>query len=111
MDLVIWLVIAVAGFLGYFLGTTLKLGHLFVLGCALLVVSGSLLWVGDGLVLGRELTEVTDAGELVYVNQTIGTDNVGLSALSVVLISVGVLSFLIMDFGGAMPVRSKAFHY
>lgn len=112
VELSIFLVIAISAFFAYFFGIYFKLPYLFVLGCALFIGAGGLLWGFDGLIVGRELIEVSDAGVLTYQNIVVTMDNIGLSMLSLVFISLPILSALVIDFGSSIKSnRSNVFHY
>jgi hypothetical protein len=92
IDVLFWAIILVIGFVGYFLGVFYKVSPLFFLGCALIIGSGMLLWGSDGLLLQRQVSEVTDSGNIIYTD-------------------VGILSVMIFDFSGLKVKRGSPFHY
>jgi len=111
IDVMFWAIILVIGFVGYFLGVFYRVSPLFFLGCALIIGSGVLLWGSDGLLLERQVSEVTDAGMIIYEDVGITMENVGLQMLSLVLIASGILSVMIFDFGSLKVKRGSPFHY
>jgi len=111
IDVLFWAIILVIGFVGYFLGVFYKVSPLFFLGCALIIGSGMLLWGSDGLLLQRQVSEVTDSGNIIYTDVGIDMTNIGLQMLSLVLIASGILSVMIFDFSGLKVKRGSPFHY
>ena len=111
LEIGIWLIFAIGGTLLYLCGVVFKTPHLFLLGCAMLLGSGALLWGFNGLLLERELVAIDGAGVLSYSNVEITMENVGLSMLALVLVAISILSALIMDFSPRQTARGSPFHY
>lgn len=109
LELTVWLIIIGIGLLGYFLGMSFKLPHLFLFGSILTALSGALLFIFDGLIVGHYYSEV--GGLLSLSDITITYSNIGLSLLTIVLIAIPIISFLIIDFGGTQTKTKSAFHY
>ena len=109
LELTIWLIVIGVGLLGYFAGMVFRLPHLFLFGSILTALSGALLFIFDGLIVGHYYTEV--AGVLSLADITILFSNIGLTLLTIVLIAVPIISFLIIDFGGKQTSRTSPFHY
>jgi len=111
LEIGIWLIFAIGGTLLYLCGVVFKTPHLFLLGCAMLLGSGALLWGFDGLLLDQQLSSISAEGVLSYSNVEITMENVGLSMLALVLVAISILSALIMDFSPRQTVRGSPFHY
>lgn len=111
VELVLWLLVAGLGVGGFVFGMATGRHYVFVLGCALLVGSGALLWGFDGLLLDHQVSAVSDAGVISYTDVTVDMSNVGLAMLALVLIAGGVLSALAIDFGGSNQIRRNTYHY
>jgi len=111
IDVLFWAIILIVGFVGYFLGVFYKVSPLFFLGCALIIGSGILLWGSNGLLLDRQVSSVDNNGLITYVDVGVTMENIGLQALSLVLIASGILSVFIFDFGGLKVKRGSPFHY
>ena len=111
VELVLWLLVAGLGVGGFVFGMATGRHYVFVLGCALLIGSGALLWGFNGLLLDHQVSEVTDAGLILYEDVVVDMSNVGLTMLALVLIAGGVLSALAIDFGGSGQVRRNTYHY
>ena len=111
LEVGIWLIIAIGGVLLYLCGILFKTPHLFLLGCAMLLGSGALLWGFDGLLLDQQLSSISDTGVLTYSNVEITMANVGLSMLALVLVAIAILSALIIDFDSNPTARGSPFHY
>jgi hypothetical protein len=109
LDLMIWGIILGVGLLAYFSSFVFRIPHLFILGCALLIGSGALLWGYDGLITNYYYAEV--AGQLVHTPTIIDMTNQGLVMLSLFLVSVPILGALIIDFGGQVYKRKNVYHY
>ena len=106
LDLSVWLIIIVAGLIGYFLGMGFKLGFLFIFGSVLLMLSGALLYISDGLVTGYYYDE---AGALASI--IVPFSNIGLTLLMLVLVAVPIISFLVIDFSPKAKYSPSPFHY
>ena len=111
LEIGLWLIIAIGGTLLYLCGVIFKTPHLFLLGCALLLGSGALLWGFDGLLLERELVAIDGAGVLTYSDVEVTMENVGLSMLALVLVAISILSALIIDFSSNPTARGSSFYY
>ena len=111
LEIGIWLIFAIGGTLLYLCGVVFKTPHLFLLGCAMLLGSGALLWGFDGLLLDQQLSSISAEGVLSYSNVEITMENVGLSMLALVLVAISILSALIMDFSPRQTARGSPFHY
>ena len=111
LEIGIWLIFAIGGTLLYLCGVVFKTPHLFLLGCAMLLGSGALLWGFDGLLLERELVAIDGAGVLTYSDVVVSMENVGLSMLALVLVAISILSALIIDFSSNPTARGSPFHY
>ena len=111
LELSIWLIVAVAGLLGYVLGVYFRTPHFFLIGCVLLMGAGALLWGSDGLLVGRELVGISNAGVLSYTDVAITMENVGLQMLALVLVAIGIVSALVVDFGGQVSPKKSIYHF
>lgn len=106
LELNIFLLILASGALGYFLGMMLKIPHLFVLGCAIVIGSGMLLYGFDGLVVDRYYDADLNLSEVV-----VSMSNLGLQMFSLALIAVGIVSMLVIDFNRSVLRKPSPFHY
>ena len=111
LEIGLWLIIAIGGTLLYLCGVIFKTPHLFLLGCALLLGSGALLWGFNGLLLDQQLSNISAEGVLTYTNVEVTMENVGLSMLALVLVAISILSALIIDFSSNPTARGSPFHY
>jgi len=111
LELGLWLIVAIGSLILYFGGMYWRLPHLFVLGCALMIGSGALLWGFDGLLLDRELQSVSDAGVLTYTDIAISMTNLGLQMLVLAFVSIPIISMLVIKLDSAPSRRSSPFHY
>ena len=109
LELTIFCIVILAAAIGYFGGMWFKIPHLFVLGCALLIGSGALLWGFDGLVTSHYYD--LSSGEPVWSNVVIDMSNVGLQMFALGLIALGVLSVFVINFGSASVKTRSVFHY
>lgn len=111
LELSIFLIIlGIAGIL-YFSGIIFRTPQLFLLGCVLIIGSGALLWGFDGLLLQHQVTSVSDDGVISYTPIVVGMENVGLAMVSLVFVAIGILSALVIDFGGQVKARSNVYHF
>lgn len=111
LEIGLWLIVAIGGILLYLSGIVFRTPHLFVLGCAVLLGSGALLWGFNGLLFDQQLTSISDTGVLTYTDVAITMDNVGLMMLALVLIAIPILSALVIDFGSNQTARGSPYHY
>lgn len=111
LEVSVWLIVAIGGVLLYLSGVVFKTPHLFLIGCALLLGAGGLLWGFDGLLIDHQLTSITDAGVLVYSDIAITMENIGLAMLALALVAISVLSVFILDFNPKTVYRGSPFHY
>lgn len=109
LELVIWIIFAGLGLTGYLASMYLRLPHLFILACALIIGSGALLWGFDGLITSHYYAEV--AGELVLAEVVVPMSNIGLQMLSLVLVATGILSALVINFNPKEFSHKNVFHY
>lgn len=111
LEIGIWLIIiTIAGIL-YFSGIWFRVPHLFLLGCAMLIGSGALLWGFNGLILQQQVIGVTDAGAILYEPIIVSMENIGLSMLSLILIAISIISALTMNFTREIKPRSNVYHF
>ena len=111
VELVLWLAVTLIGVGGIVFGLMGRQYFVFVLGCALLIGSGALLWGADGLIVDTHPVSIADSGAITYENVVVPMSNVGLAMLALVLIASGVLFILGFDFGSGQTVRRGTFHY
>ena len=106
LELIVWEIIIVLGLIGFFLGMSFKLPHLFLFGSILVVLSGALLFIFDGLITGYYYTEAGALAETV-----VPFSNIGLTLLTLVLIAIPIISFLVIDFSPKATRSASPFHY
>lgn len=106
LELNLFLIILGAGGLGYFLGMMFRLPHLFVLGCALVIGSGMLLWGFNGLTVGHYYLPDATLADITYT-----MSEVSMQMFALALIAVGILSALIIDFNVSLKRGASVFHY
>ena len=111
LDVTVWLIIGLAGVIAYILGLHYKTPMLFFLGCSIIIGAGALLWGFDGLDLGRNIVSISDSGIISYESVVVTMENVGLTMLSLMLVSVGVLSAFIFTFNEQKLERGSAFYF
>jgi len=111
LEISIWVIIITIALILYFAGIWFKTPHLFLLGCALVIGSGALLWGFDGLLLGQQVQGFADNGAVEYAPIIVSMTNIGLVVLSLVLVSIGIVSALVIDFGGQISKRSNVYHF
>jgi hypothetical protein len=111
LEIVIWSLIAGAAGLGYLIGMVMRIPFLFVLGCALLIGAGALLWGFDGLQTGTQANYDGVNDTITYTPVVVDMTNTGLSMLALGLIATGVLSAFIMEFGISKSSSKSVFHY
>lgn len=111
LELVVWLIITFAGLSGFVFGLMARQHYIFVLGCALLIGSGALLWSFNGLLLDHQVASVSDAGVISYTDVEVTMSNIGLMMLALAFVATGVLSMLAFDFVGSNQVRRNTYHY
>lgn len=105
LDIAIFGIVLGVAILFYLLGLFSKTHFLFLLGCVLMLGSGALLFIFDGLITGYYYS-VDGLLESIIITSS----SVGIWALAFVLIAVGVISVLVFDFSS--PIKSKSpFHY
>jgi len=105
LDIAIFGIVLSVAILFYLLGLFSKTHFLFLLGCTLMLGSGALLFIFDGLITGYYYS-VDGLLESIIVSSS----SVGIYALAFVLIAVGVVSVLVFDF--SVKTKSKSpFHY
>jgi len=109
LELIIFLVVLGAAGIGFFGGMAFRLPHLFLLGCALLIGSGALLWGFNGLVTGHYYDLSSDPP--VWTSIVVDMSNVGLQMFALGLISLGVLSSFVIDLQVAPVRKGSPFHY
>jgi hypothetical protein len=110
LELIIFSIIIIAAAIGYFGGIIFKLPHLFILGCALLIGSGALLWGFDGLITSYYYD--LSLPEPILTPVIVDMTNIGLQMFALGLISLGVLSSLVIDFGSnIVSRRGSPFHF
>jgi hypothetical protein len=95
----------------YLMGLIFRIPVLFIIGNVLFLGCGAILWAGDGLELSKTLASVSDDGTLNYTVNSIAMSDVGLNALALLLVSIGVISFLVIDFRGSVQRSASPFHY
>jgi len=111
VPLMFFALIGFSALASYLIGLLFKIPLLFIIGNVLFLGCGALLFAGGGLELSKTLTSVSDAGELVYTSNNILISDVGLSSLAFLLVAVGVVSFLVIDFNPALKRSVSPFHY
>ncbi len=111
LEIMIWAIVLGLGLLAYFASFYFRTPHLFVLGCALLIGSGALLWGFDGLILSQQVSSVSEAGVISYTPVVVTMENVGLAMTALFLIASGILSALVIDFGGSSVSKKNVYHY
>lgn len=114
VELAVWLIVAGLGIGAFIFGGITKQTYIFVLGCALLIGAGGLLWGFNGLLLDHQPTSFPDVGgvtTVVYTDVVVSMENIGLVVLAMVFVAIGVLSMFVIDFAGAAPVRRNTYHY
>jgi len=111
IEILVFTIFAVASLLGFFGGIYFRIPHLYILGCALLIGCGGLLYGFDGLLLDHQLTSVGADGVLTYTDVSITMENTGLLMLALSCVALPIISMLVIDFGGTSSKRSSAFHY
>jgi len=112
IELALWLIVAGLGVGAFVFGGITRQSHIFVLGCALLIGSGALLWGFNGLLLDHQVSLVNvDTGAITYTDVLVDMSNVGLTMLALVFVALGVVSMFVVDFVGASPVRRNTYHY
>ena len=112
VELVLWLLVSGLGVGGVVFGLTSRKHFLFILGCAMLIGSGALLWGGNGLIVDSHPTEISDAGVITYTDTIVTMSDVGLQMLALALIACGILFVLAFDFVPAQNYRRNGtFHY
>jgi len=112
IELSFFLLILIIGFVCFILGAFYRISPFFYLGVALIIGSGILLWGTGGLVLGRSVASVSDLGVVSYTNISVDiVTDLGLQALSLVLVACGILSVFVFDFSVSSSRRKSAFHY
>ena len=113
LEIMIWTLIAGVAGLGYLCGMIFRIPFLFVLGCALIIGAGALLWGFNGLQTGTQANYNSITETVTYTPVVVDMTNTGLAMLAFGLIATGVLSGFIMDFGSLTgSSKSKSvFHY
>lgn len=111
LDISIWLIVLVAGFLGYFLGMSFRIPFVFLFGSILMGLSGALIYIFDGLLLDRVVDSVSASGVVAYNDIVILSSNIGLNLLALVLIAIPIISFLVIDFKQGYNMQKSPFHY
>ena len=111
LEIMIWAIVLGLGLLAYFSSFYFSTPHLFVLGCALLIGSGALLWGFNGLILSQQVSSVSDAGIISYTPIVVTMENIGLAMTALFLIASGILSALVIDFGGQASSKKNVYHY
>ena len=105
LEISIFALILGVAILFYLLGLFSKTHFIFLLGCVLLLGSGSLLFIFDGLVTSRYY-DVSGVIQEVIVSGS----SIGVWSLALVLISIGLISVLVFDF--SIPSKKLSpFHY
>lgn len=105
LDIAIFGIVLGVAILFYLLGLFSKTHFLFLMGCVLMLGSGALLFVFDGLITGYYYS-VEGALQSIIITSS----SIGVWALAFVLIAVGLVSVLVFDF--SIPGKSKSpFHY
>ena len=110
VELALWLIVTILGGAGFLIGGLTGKHYLFVLGCALLIGSGALLWGGNGLLLDHQPTGYAN-DTITYTDIIVTMSDIGLQMLALALVGVGVISMLWVDFGGSGQVRRNTYHY
>jgi len=112
LELIVFSIFAVSALIGFFGGIYFKVPHLYLLGCALFIGCGGLLWGFDGLLLDHQLTSVGVDGVLTYSDVVITMSNTGLAMLALACVALPILSMLVLDFGNGSSVkRGSPYHY
>jgi len=111
LELIVFSIFAVSALIGFFGGIYFKVPHLYILGCALFIGCGGLLYGFNGLLLDHQLASIGADGVLVYTDVAITMENTGLVVLALACIALPILSMLIIDFGGTSVKKGSAFHY
>jgi hypothetical protein len=105
LDIAIFGLVLTIAILFYLLGLFSKTHFLFLMGCVLLLGSGAILFIFDGLITGYYYST-----EGLLQSIIVTSSSVGIYALAFVLIAVGVISVLVFDF--SIKGKSKSpFHY
>lgn len=112
LDLSIWLIVLVVGFVAYFVGMSFRIPFVYLFGSILMALSGALIYIFDGLLIGRTVDSISAAGVVSYNEIIILSSNIGLNLLAIVLIALPIISFLVIDFNtGSKSYSKSVFHY
>ena len=106
LELVVWEIVIAIGLIGYFLGMSFRLPHLFLFGSVLTALSGALIFIFNGLI-----TSYYYSVEGVFTPVIVDAANIGLASLGLVLIAVPIVSFLVINFDPKAMRTASPFHY
>jgi hypothetical protein len=110
LEIALFLLILVSGFVSFLLGFFSKQIYLYLLGSVLLIISGLSLYIFDSLVLGRLVSSVSDAGVISYELISVDLSNPLFASFALVLVVVGVVAVFL--FAGQTSVQKRSvFHY
>lgn len=110
IELSVFLLILVTGFIAFILGYAIKQTYFYLLGSVIIVLSGLSLYIFDGIILNRIVESVSDAGVISYSLISVDMTNPFLLAFALILVSVGVIALFLF---AAQPSvqRKSVFHY
>lgn len=111
VQLILFLIVAGLGLGGFVFGGISRQSYIFVLGCALLIGAGALLWGFNGLIVDTHPVLVADSGVITYSDVVVDMSNVGLQMLSLVFVVLGVVSMFVINLGEGTSVRRNTYHY
>lgn len=106
VELIIFELILGIGLLGFFAGMVFRLPYLLLFGSILTALSGALIYIFDGLIVGHYYL-----ADGTFTNIIVNSGNIGLSLFALVLITIPLVSFLVINFDVKPSKGVSAFHY
>jgi len=106
IELIIFELILGIGLIGFFGGMIFRLPYLLLFGSILTALSGALIYIFDGLIVGHYYLADGTLSNLI-----VDSGNIGLSLFALVLIVIPIISFLVINFEVKPSKGVSAFHY
>lgn len=111
LEISIWLIVLGIALIGYVLGMSFRIPFVYMFGSILMALSGALIYIFDGLIVGRTVDAISASGSITYNEIIILSSNIGLNLLALVLIVIPIISFLVINFKQDYKMEKSPFHY